>query len=388
MLAALRVLRRFAGPEGTALGAMIWLVVLIAASFRWMPGSNYLLAWPLLGAALLAYGAWDAAATGAIRLRHAIAVAIGSAAIVFLLIPAIAMSLIAMATAPWMAVPLVAVILALMSPGIDLAIGRIHWSIPAGLAAVAIAVAVVAVLSGGRDAVPRGPAVGVYLASMDAGQAAWLSAEPLVVQSASHRVTSDGPAIDRYTPAWYGDVPRRGGGQLVEMPMRDAAASRITIERDAIDGNARTLALRIVSPGPAPEMSLCLRSTPAIVDASLDDQPLMASPPPTTGASATAKTANTANTATATPAANPTKANPPPCDLRVQAYGQPERGHLLIVKMSHEATLHLELVERTYDQGDPRSGTPPQIRTDDGRVPESLVVSSRFDWPPATTARR
>lgn len=370
MVVAHKMLRRFATEDGIALAAMLWFALFAAYSAIWLRGISYVFAWALGGAVILAYGAWGIASTRSIGLHHVLAVVLGSTFVLFVLVPTIDMILLARPTWPFTAVPLMALVFLLMSPGIELALGGMPWRVAAALAVGAVALVGLCLMPGPRGKSPRNQATGVYVASVDAGRAAWLSTEPITMPSGSHGALGTARDIDRYVPTWY-DWLRRGGPYLVDAPMLSATAGpMVTIASDDLRGNTRILALRIVSPRLAPEMKICLRSSRGILSASVEEHEFLAKPLEPVMLSDTSNLSQRG------------------CDLIVEYFGQLDHGLPLTVKIPIEAEFHADVADRTYDQTDTEVQGLGIVRALDGRVPASFVVCRRFTWSPAMKEAR
>lgn len=244
------LLRRRTGPATLAIAGLGWLAVLGLALAGFIPGGSYLAALPALAGALagivavLTRGWWSV-----------LAVTVGGAVAVIILLPAIIMLF------PALGMPLAAVgaflavlmglallpVVDLIHPvaggqrGLDALRARRRGALPTLAAAVAVLVCAGIGLSVDRfDAEHPAPTQLMYALNADNGTAQWLSDEPRSQEWTSQYVSGDLHKVNETLPAFGPEKMRAGKAQAASIP-----APKLTLESDTRSGDARIMRLRL-----------------------------------------------------------------------------------------------------------------------------------------------
>jgi hypothetical protein len=244
------LLRRRLGPATLAIAGLGWLAVLGVVLAAMMPGGSYLAALPALAGglfglvALLTRGWWTI-----------LAVTVAGAVAVIILLPTVVMLFPALGMPLAGADAFLAVLLGLaLLPVIDLvhpeAYGKRGLDVPrarrrATLPTTIALVAVIALSAVGLhvdrfDATHPSLTQLMYTLNADTKTAQWVSAEPKVQKWTSQYVSGDLHEAGDSMP-WLGSAKvRTGPAQAATLP-----APNLTLERDAREGDTRTMTLRL-----------------------------------------------------------------------------------------------------------------------------------------------
>jgi hypothetical protein len=236
------LIKRVSMPN-LATGALLcWLLLLLAVNF-YLPGTAFLLLWPLffslIGIDLLFYFSKD----GMISPKLLIAVTLCAIPGAILLSAAIAnISAALPLRLSWAIALMVALSVGLLIPLLRVSAGRGKWLVPLAASVVCVALLVVGGFSARYDA--KHPALTnvFYLLNADTGEAIWGSDDerpndwttPLFANATAHAASNERPAI---VPAKYQQPAAAAGLQAPE----------ITLIGDSINDGVRTLKLRVKS---------------------------------------------------------------------------------------------------------------------------------------------
>jgi Zn-dependent M28 family amino/carboxypeptidase len=275
VLAWYALLRRRFSPVALALGGLGWLAVLGIALAAFAPGGSYLAALPALaaalggGAALLLGRSW----------WSVLAVTLGSAVAVVVLLPTVMMLFPALGMRVAGVAAFLATLLGLAAlPVIDLlhpqaggqrgllaVRARRLGAVPAAGAAFAAVVCLVIGLGVDRfDAAHPAPTHLMYALDADTGQARWLSAESTPQRWTSQYVTGDAAPVTDTLPAF-------GPERLLSGPARAATLPppALTKEGDSTAGGLRTVRLRLTPQRPARLVTLHVGAGTAVTSATV-----------------------------------------------------------------------------------------------------------------------
>jgi hypothetical protein len=354
ILVTAEVLKKFTTIDGVVLGTLAWFVVLSAYTAISTPGISYIFAWSLAGATLLAYGAIDMKPLGSGGNRQALAVLVGSACLLCILLPAARFVFIAIPALPFIGVPVAALGIALMIPGVELIAPGIPWRMSGALFACSAVLTILCVVPGSRSNLPEHRATGAYIASPGLGVAAWLSSDRLDLPSGLSSATMDRDKLTRYVPAWY-ELANKNGPYLVEAPLlRDLAWPTMTLESETTQGGTRVLALRVLSRRMAPELRVCLRSTRGISDLSVEGHNIPQ-----------------------TPSQNGALPKDNRCDRLIEYFGSVSKGLSMTVKIPANAQLTVDVVDTTFNQTGTQRPDELVIQSKNGEIPASLSLKTQ-----------
>jgi hypothetical protein len=269
--AALLVLfRRKTAVMDLSFGALLflWLVALVTSIL--LPGFSYLVTWPLLFSVLaMGWVLWRSARGGNAS-QQELVLTVGALPGVILFAPSIYV-MFHFALAPMIGVLafMVALLLGLLIPQLDLLTRTRQWR----LSAAALVICVVFLIVGSLTAKftpdhPRPNAV-AYVLDADSGDATWFSG---------------GTQQDSYTKQFFSTEPEHGRvGDLFPIakssgfPIMRGAAAKVALEApqvavldDQSSGGVRTLELSVSSPRGAPVMMLDVEPYGAVQAAIID----------------------------------------------------------------------------------------------------------------------
>jgi peptidase M28-like protein len=263
------LLRRRFGPATLAIAGLGWLAVLGVVLAAMMPGGSYLAALPALAGGL---GGVVAVLTRG--WRTVLAVTVAGAVAVIILLPTMVMLFPALGMPMAGADAFLAVLLGLaLLPVIDLlhpeAYGkrgldvlrvRRQAALPATIALVAaVGLSAVGLNVDRFDATHPALTQLMYTLNADTNTAQWVSAEPKVQKWTSQYVSGK-PKQAVLTMPWLGsEKVRTGPAQAAPLP-----APKLTLERDARQGDVRTMTLRLVSQRPVRLTGLTVDRAPVL----------------------------------------------------------------------------------------------------------------------------
>jgi hypothetical protein len=274
------LLRRRLGPAALAVGGLGWLAVLGLVLAALAPGGSYLAALPALAGALTGIAA--------VLLRDwwsVLAVTVGAAVAVMVLLPTVVMFFPALGLALGGAAAFITTLLALaLLPIVDLlhpAAG--HRADPAaprtrrlgGLPALAAALTAVACVATGLtvdrfDAAHPAPTHLMYALDADTGQARWLSAETQPQQWTSQYVSGE-PATVQDTLPVFGPEQKLLTGPAQPAPL---AAPAVTPSADTTAGDLRTVTLRLTPQRPVRLVALHVNAEATVTAATVAGRPV------------------------------------------------------------------------------------------------------------------
>ncbi|NMO54909.1 M28 family peptidase [Actinoplanes sp. TBRC 11911] len=273
--------RRRLGPATLAIAGLGWLAVLGLVLAALTPGGSYLAALPALAGAICAIvailtrGWWSV-----------LAVTAGAAVAVIILLPTVVMLFPALGMPLGGADAFLVVLLALaLLPVVDLVhteaygkrglealnAGR-RGALPTAIALLAVIVLSAVGLRVDRfDATHPSLTQLMYALNADTNTAQWVSDEPKVQKWTSQFVSGDLHAVQESMP-WFGSAKvRTGPATAAPLP-----APNLTLERDARQGDTRTMTLRLTSQRPVRLTGLNLDPATPVLAFTVQGQPLTA----------------------------------------------------------------------------------------------------------------
>jgi hypothetical protein len=238
------LLRKRASVENLATGALLWFLLLMIASFVYVPGGSYLLMWPLLFAVVAWVLKFTLPPQKLSPVKLCIIATVCAVPGVVLLSPMIYQTFIAfgLSETSLLIVP-VTLLLGLFVVNFNLITGAARWFLPAiaGLAAVCFIVA--ALLQ--PDFNQRQPKQNelFYALNADTGNAVWAStSEPDEWTSQFLSTNPRTAAMNDYFP-WLGDE----SFLQQQAPATSLPAPKIDVLSDQMDAQARNIHLRVSS---------------------------------------------------------------------------------------------------------------------------------------------
>jgi hypothetical protein len=273
------LLRRRVGPAALAVAGLGWLAALGVVLAVAMPGGSYLAALPALAGALagivavLVRGWWSA-----------VAVTLGAAVAVIILLPTVVMLFPALGMPTAGAGAFLAVLLGLaLLPIIDLvhpaATGQRGLAAlrarrfgpgPAAVALLAVLVGTGSGLSVDRfDAAHPAPTQLMYALDADDNSARWISDEPAVQKWTAQYVAGDRHPVRDTLPSFGPEKVRTGPA-----PAAALAAPRLTLTGDSRSGGSRTMTLRLIPQRPVRLASLHVDGAVRVLTATVGGRPV------------------------------------------------------------------------------------------------------------------
>jgi hypothetical protein len=245
------LLRRRLGPAALAIGALAWLALLGIALAALAPGGSYLVTLPALGGALagivavLLRGGW----------ASLVAVVVGAAVAIVVLLPMVVMFLPALGMALAAAGGFITLLLALallpivdlLHPeaggqrGMDALRARRRGALPALTAVVAVVMFAAIGLRVDRfTAAHPVPTQLMYALDTDSGRAQWLSTESAPQKWTAQYVSGAPELVTDELPAFGPEKVLAGPATAVALP-----APELTLLNDTTSGGERTLTMRL-----------------------------------------------------------------------------------------------------------------------------------------------
>lgn len=255
---------KFISMPNLAMGALLWWVILAILSWRFFPGGNYLLVWPLLFS-LGALAFWFVAKQRPVG--NQVALSLCAAPGIVLLTPLIYLTFIGLG---WSLITgvIAAILLALslLVPNLCLMLKANRYVVPGVALLVAIGFLVAGSVTAGFDKQRPKPNVVFYGLNADTGAARWMSTDPRPDEWTSQffsKSSGDNVKAD-YLP-FQNERVLAG-----EAPVVQLAAPTLKITSDTNDGSLRTITMRIASARQAPTIVAYVNPGVEIADASIN----------------------------------------------------------------------------------------------------------------------
>lgn len=332
-------LSRKAGVENMHQGALLWWLALTIVTALLYRGASFLFVWPLMAGAVMSLLLFLKPLDRRAGLGEVAILWVTALLTLFLLVPVIHQLLIATAG------PMGLVVVALVALGTGLllpmsrliSLRRPAWPVllgwPALMAASAIVLLTIAVLSARRGPeYPKEDQI-FYVANLDQHQAIWATFERKEDGWTSQFFANQGSVIElsKFIPDYTYPKARifQAAAPLVEL-----APPTVDVLEDRASDGIRHLTLLIRSPRRSPEVSLFVESEAKVVAANLDGKPL-----PDAWAQAVTVKDSPDNAAA--------KLSEP--QLRVRCYGLATEGATLLLETEVRARVKLHIVERSYN---------------------------------------
>jgi hypothetical protein len=272
--AAIHVLfRRKVKATDLALGAqlVLWLLALVTSIL--LPGVSYLLTWPLLfSVPALGWVLWRASPDANSWRREMVLVA-GAVPGLIILTPAV---IVMFNFAPYIGAPIfiVALLLGLLTPQIDLMTRTRRWWLSGAALLVCAGYLVAGSLTAGFDAEHPRPNGMAYILNADTGQATWFSPGTQLDAWTAQFYPTDTPP-ERGTAGGLFPIAGRRDFPIVlqgKAPAVELDAPQVQVLDDQVAGGVRTLRLRLSSPRGAPIMFLDVEPRAALRAFVIDGQ--------------------------------------------------------------------------------------------------------------------
>lgn len=251
-------------------GALIWNLLLTAATAAVLPGGSYLFTWPLMFNTIALGFVFASKQSKVSSTASSVAVLICSIPAVVLFVPLILVLFIALTTGmAWAVAPILVLLLGMLIPQLSLLARPVKWALPMVAALVAAGSIVTATVKAATDDNNPKPNSLFYAMSADTGKATWASYDSAPDAWTSQFLSQPqrGPLTD-YLPSTY------PGFLKSEAPPIAAAPPEITVLSDSkINGN-RTLRLRVASRREAPFISVYITSDSEFERAAVGDTPV------------------------------------------------------------------------------------------------------------------
>jgi peptidase M28-like protein len=251
-------------------GLLVWLLLTIAIT-RYVPGATYLCVWPLVFATLtLAYelaSTDDGAST-----RRFLTLFGGAIPAVALLAPMISILFVAITvSAAGVVMALIALLLSLLIPHLNMSCSRAKWMAPGTAALVSASLMLVGSFTSSYDGARPKPNSLFYCWNADTGKAVWASSDRGLDEYTS-RFLPEKPefdALSEYLPLkpifWRSKRFLKG-----EAPPATLAAPTIVLRDSQTRDGVRTLRLAITSTRRAPIISVSLDSAAELLGAAIN----------------------------------------------------------------------------------------------------------------------
>lgn len=245
---------------------LCWLVLLIMATL-YMPGASYLLAWPLL---------FNSAALGFIfrseepparSAKAVLALAVGAASAILLVIPVINLLFAALPVAASAGVVAILVLfLGLLIPHVSIVSGINKWLLPVGAAVACVAFIIAGSLTSGFDERHPKPNSIFYALNADTREAIWASGDQRPDEWTSQFIPYDapkGPLAELF--------PWRPGSFLkYQAPVASLDAPSVVLTGDSVAEGKRLITMRITSPRQSPAICVYVDPSTDVLEASIN----------------------------------------------------------------------------------------------------------------------
>jgi hypothetical protein len=246
------------GGANLTLGGLLFLLVLLVLSHLYLPGGSYLLAWPLLFSFIALGYLLATREENRASLETHVVVALCAVPAVVLLSPLIYQLFVALGLSAAAALGvLIALLLAMILPQLNLAAVSRRWLLPgvAATASMLLIVAAIAVSGVNRDH-PRQNSV-FYALNADTEKAIWVSSDERQDEWSSQFFTGAAQkgALTEYLP-WPGESYLKG-----DAPVASVNAPEVSVLEDKAENGGRLLRLRVSSPRQAAVMSISVDAT-------------------------------------------------------------------------------------------------------------------------------
>jgi hypothetical protein len=174
----------------------------------------------------------------------------------------------------WVLAIMVALLLGLLIPHLDLMTSRRKWLLPAAAAIVSLGFIVAGSLTSGFDKDAAKPSSIFYATSVDSGEAVWASFDQSVDEWTSQFFSSktERGGLSEFIPSAY------NGFMKGQAPVAPLAAPAITLVSDSAAGDARALRIRIVSARKAPLLLISLDPNIEVLRAAVNGIPIEGEP--------------------------------------------------------------------------------------------------------------
>lgn len=254
IVSALCVLaRRGLGTQNLALGALLCELLLLLASSFYLPGGTYLLIWPIL-ASLITLGflsvTKDPERNSTIRVA---VLALGATPAILLLVPIIYLLFIALTVnLAGVVVVLLALLLGLVIPQLSYLTDRRRWLLPGVMLVASLLCSALGLAYSGFDKNHPRPDNLFYCLNADKHEAIWASSDRASDEWTARFLSHTSPAgpLEEFFPGStrpYLKTPA---------PIADLLAPDLKVLADSLQGDVRTLRLRLTSPRQGPLISV------------------------------------------------------------------------------------------------------------------------------------
>ena len=316
--ATYRLFRKKVSLYNLAAGALGWWMVFTVASAFYLPGVNYLFAWPLLFSLVALWLTFSWKDASPITAKKVVVICLCVVPSIILIAPVIHQLFVALTVS--LAGPVmiaVALLAGPLIPHFELASFKNKWALPGALTLAGMTFILAGGLTSGFDADHPKPDSVFYVLDTDKSKAIWASSDHAPDQWTSQFLSATagkGTMFD-YFPL----SPRLF--LKVEAPMAALTAPEARLIEESPNGAARTLRLHISSPRQAPVVSIYVDQGDQVIEASIDGKPIDGGQPPILTAGF----------------------------LAGHLYGLPADGVDLVLKTKPSQSVKIRLVDRSYE---------------------------------------
>lgn len=310
--------RKKATIENLLVGSLLWWVLLLLLVAPALPGISYLLTWPLLFMLPVLAVMMNSRQTDLIPARNLPLLSLAAIPGVLIVVPAVHTTLLALpvgAAGPVMV--LMVLLLALLLPVIGLATRR-GRTLPAVAFLLTLVLMVVALVTSSFDTQRRKPTDLFYALNADTGKSLWVSSDERANEWTAQFLTSP---TERGTLADFFPLSSRSYTKTAA-PSIEVLPPDVSVLDDRSESGVRNLLLRLRSARQAPYMSIQLDSETKILGAAVNGKQISAD--------------------------NKTAANDAKERWGLRYFGAPSNGIELLLRIAPGVPLKLRVVDQTY----------------------------------------
>lgn len=336
-------------------GALLWWAVAMILSSVYLPGASYFFSWPLLFG-LVAYLLLPAEPQRLISWKRllllnacALPAIILVAPMIYFIFTALTISFLTPVIA------LTTLLLGLLIPQLSLMARPNRWLLPAATGLPGVIIIIVCATSVGFSAGQPKLNTIFYGLNADTGKAVWASMEQRPDAWTQQFLSND--AKEGTMPEFF-QGSSRGAYLQSPAPVASLVAPDIKVFDDRVDGDVRTLRLRVTSPRQAPVMAIYLDSQAEVLRATVNGKQV-------------------ADNAVPASAARRNQWN-------MRYYGVPAEGFELVAEIKTTQPLKIRLVDQSYElpqiPGQSFTSRPPDMIPDSISFNNSTMVSKSFTF--------
>lgn len=305
--------------ENLAAGALLWWLILMMLSARYLPGGNYLFTWPLLFS-LIALGylflSKDQASSASKRFAVLSFSAIPG---IILFVPIIYQVFVALTlSASGIVMIMLVLVMGLLIPHLHIMATPKRWLLPGLSAVISFGFIVAGSLTSGFDVEHPRPDSIFYALDADTGKAVWASSDNKSDEWTSQFLPdSEREALSTFFPLGSRKYLKS------QAPAVTLQAPNVVLMNDEMTADVRTLLMRIVSPRQASAISIYVESAAESVGASIDGKQIKSS--------------------------SIRQQSQPGSRWALNYYAVPQEGVELTLRMQSSQSVKIRLVDRSYE---------------------------------------